>query len=202
MNPPTSFERRLGARGGAALFGLLAAVAVAGWLGGAVPWWLAGFMVLIVPPVRKAGRKVRAYDAWLAEWQAMGGYEVTPTRKRKRTRTWQWVVCALVLVLGLPRVQAVPGSGFETMLNGLFDAACLYLVFALVRSILRRVLRRRKVRVEVGKAKTEAEAKNAPVAWLLPCASVSPSRAMAERSLPDYCVRLIAETQENITLAR
>jgi uncharacterized membrane protein len=181
----------LGRRGSSAFFALLAAVAVTGWFGGAIPWWLALFMVLMVGTVRKAERKVRAYDAWLAEWNAMGGYEVTPGRKRKRTRTWQWVVCAMLLALGLPQIHLVRGSGFEAMVNWLWLAACLYLLSMMVWTVLRVRMRRHKVKVEVAKAKAEAEAKDAPVSLLLPPASFSPSRAMAERALPDYCLRLM-----------
>jgi hypothetical protein len=181
----------LGRRGSAAFFGLLAAVAVAGWFGGAVPWWLALFMVLMVGTVRKAERKVRASDGWLAEWNAMGGYEVTPPPKRIRARTWPWVVFAVLLALGLPQIHPVRGSGFEAMVNWLWLAACLYLVCMLVWTVLRRSMRRRKVTAEVAKAKAEVEAKNAPVTLLLPPASSSPSRAMAERALLGYCLRLM-----------
>jgi hypothetical protein len=186
MKPPSSFERQLGRRGNATTVALLAAAAIVGWWVGAVPWWLALGMVVMAGPVRRAGLKVRAYDAWRAQWQAMAGYEVKPKRKRRFPRLWQQVVCALVFAVGLPYVPGPPGSRIAVMESWLWMAAWLYVACVLVWFILRLARRRGKVG-----AKTTKE-KDGPVYCLLPLPSSSPSRAEAVRNLPDYCAGLIA----------
>lgn len=189
MNRPPLSVRLAGCPRIAIVLFLGYAAVVLGWYQGDVPWWVAVAAVAAAGRTLTAVRRVHSYKAWLAEWQGMGGEDEPPRPKKRRRRGWVFVTGAALLVLGIPFCLPSRGEQGELglVLTLLWCAACLYLFFAVVRGILRRVVARRTVRAERGKAKAEA----APVAWLVGRASSSPSRAAAERNLPEYARRLI-----------
>lgn len=164
------------------LFFGYAAVVWDWWYRGGVPWWLAVGAVAAAGRTLGAVGRMRRYKAWLAAWQAMGAKdEPSPPKKKRR---WMFIIGAALLAVAIP-VCLPPKPGNETtvaVLTILWFGACLYLVFTLVRAVLRRRAKRRKAKAEV-----------APVAWLVGRPSSSPSRSEAERNLPEYCARLLAK---------
>jgi hypothetical protein len=183
MNRPSLSARLAGSPQGALLLFIGYAVIIAGWYEGRVSWWMG--VAAIAAAVRTLGavKRVRAYKAWLAEWQAMSGNDAPPRTGKNPLRGWMLVVIAMLIAVAAP----LAGSRMSDAVTVIWSLACLYLVFALVRGILRRVRGRREVQAEVGQAKDEA----APVAMLLDLPSSSPSREEAERNLPEYCARLL-----------
>ena len=160
------------------------------WSRGNLPGWLAFVALLAALRTLSAVRKMRRYKTWAAEWQAMGEpFSKPPQAQKKHGRGWVRVTGAALLVLTIPALAAQIhyNDGLVTALAALWCAAGLYLVFALVRGIVRRGRSRRKDKAEVAKVAAEA----APVAWLVGRAAFSPSRADAVRQLPEYCSRLI-----------
>jgi hypothetical protein len=191
MNRPALLARLAGSPRGALVLFVCYAALVFGWYQGNIPWWLALGAVGAAFRTLSAVGRVRRYKAWRADWQAMGGEDEPPpaaARQKKRRRGWVLVTVAALLALGMPLLPEQLYAPWESGLVMAWCAACLYLVFALLWSILRRIIGRRKARAEIAQAGDEA----APVAWLLGRPSSSPSRAAAERNLPRYCARLIS----------
>jgi hypothetical protein len=109
-----------------------------------------------------------------------GQAEAKPVRKRpSATRICVLIAVAMFLY---PLLQPIdtPNSGLK---DAAWVASALYLVFALVRFILRRVRK--------GRSGAEGEGENKPVSWLVGRASSDPSREDATAHLPDYCASLL-----------
>jgi hypothetical protein len=187
MNRPSGFARLAAYPPMTILLFIGYAYLISGWYLGRISWWIG--IAAIAAAVRTLGavKRVRVYKAWLAEWQAMSGHDAPPRPRKNRLRGWVLGIGALFIAVAIP-LLAPPGTRPSDALTVIWCLACLYLVFALLRRVLRRMGARRKVKAEVAKAKAEA----APVAWLVDRPSSSASRAEAERNLPDYCARLIS----------
>jgi hypothetical protein len=189
MSRPSLSVRLAGSPRGALLLFIGYAMIFYGWYEGNVVWWVALGAVGAAGRTMRAVRQVRRYKAWLAEWRAMSGEDELRRPTKRRRRGWVFVIGSALLAMGIP--FCLPSTAeprdLGAVLTTLWCAAWLYLAFALVRGVLRRVVARRKAKAEVAQAKDEA----APVAWLMGRASSSPSRADAERDLPEYCARLI-----------
>jgi len=119
------------------------------------------------------------------------GTDAAPApRKKPRTKknTVLDIAAGMALMVGLPwlasQVDAPEEKEFLAVL-WLVDVG--YLVFLAVRGIVRRRKARSAAQV-MAKDRTE---KDAPVAWVISCASESPSRADAMRELPEYSARLL-----------
>lgn len=181
MTRPSLLVRSAGSPLPALLLLVGSALVVAGWYQGAgVPWWLALGAALAALRTLSAVGRVRRYKAWLAEWNAMAQDEPAP-RPKKKGRGWMFVTCAVALLLAIPAyLPQAQDAGIATPLELLWGLAGLYLVFR----IMRRMMRRRKER-----PREQAEA--VPVEWLLGRASSSPSRSEAARNLPEYSARLL-----------
>ena len=166
------------------------AAVVAGWYHGDVVWWLALAAVGASFRTLSAVGRVRRYKAWLAEWNAMGEMEqpqqpqARPKEKRgsrRRVFITGAALLALAIPVCLPSLQG-NDAGWGTAVT-LWLVACVYLAGVMLRSIARRMTKRRKA---------EPEAVVAPVVeWMLGRASSSPSRAEAARKLPEYTSRLL-----------
>jgi hypothetical protein len=185
MTRPSFSARVAGSPLGALLLFLVYAAVVAGWYEGQVVWWLAlGSVGAAIRTLSAVGR-VRRYKAWLAAWNAMGATEeAAPSREEKRRRRRQlFVTVAALLLLAIPVCLSYLQGNEESRaaLALLWVAACLYLVGLVLRSITRRMAKRRKAQREATK----------PVEWMLGRASSSPSRSEATRKLPEYCGRLL-----------
>jgi hypothetical protein len=100
----------------------------------------------------KAVGEVRRYKTWLANWNAMDGQEEEMPRRKILTLNRVLIVIAGATFLFLPLLQA-PGTPDSAIQQGVWVVSGLYLVFALVRFILRRK----------GRAAVDAEAENEPV---------------------------------------
>jgi hypothetical protein len=195
MNRPSLSVRLAGSPAGATLLLIASAIAALGWCQGHVPGVLAIVAVAGAWRTLKAVVLMRRYKTWLADWQAMGADDDEPQPRVTKTRGRGWVLVtgAALLVLSIPPCLTpvgTPARPSDRWLAVLWLAACLYLVFALVRAVVRRVMRGRK-----GKAEKAEQGEAAPVAWLVARASSSPSRAEAERELPQYAARLIAQSK-------
>jgi hypothetical protein len=162
---------------------------VLGWYQGHLAWWLALGAVGAAGRTLRAVREVRSYKGWLAEWEAMGGDNAPPRPRKNRLRGWLVVIGAAFIAVAIP-LSMPPGARPSGALALIWCVACLILVWKLF-SAFRRAIMRSSSRSATRK---QAKAEDAPVAWLLPPASSSPSRAEAEANLPEYCARLISRS--------
>jgi hypothetical protein len=187
MSRPPFLVRVAGSPLPALVLLMCCALVVAGWYQGDVVWWLALAAVGASLRTLSAVGRVRRYRAWLAEWNAMGTPEQPHPKKEKRGgRRRVFITGAVVLLLlalpaGLRHLQGNEQRGMALTL--LLIIACVSLLGVMLRSIARRMTKRRKA---------EPEAVAAPVAeWMLGRASSSPTRAEAARKLPEYTSRLL-----------
>jgi hypothetical protein len=198
MNRPSLSVRLAGSPRGALLLFICYGVIWYGWYEGHTVWWVALGTVGAALRTLRARRDLQRYKAWLADWQAMGAQVVEapqqqPLPKKKRRRARAFVTASALLVLAIPLLlPSTDKTGtLGPMLAVLWCVACLYLVFALVRGLLRRRAGGHRAETQITTATDEA----APVAWLVDRPSSSPSRAEAERDLPEYCARLISRNR-------
>ena len=199
MNPPTSMTRFLARPRVATALYVGCAVAVLGWFGGGVPWWLGLMALCFVGTVRKAVGDVRRYNQWAAEWRRMGPESapappVTPRarpRGRKASSRWHGVIAAALLLFPIIPSFAMSATS-EALRNAmtlLWLATAVYLLCKIVLN-----LRPRRSSVKAVPASPVPAQTNAAdvVQWVLPRASSSPSRAEATRQLPEHCLRLMS----------
>jgi hypothetical protein len=172
------------------------AVAVLGWLGGEVPWWLGLAALCFVGTVRKAVQDVRRYNQWWTAWQAMGSGSVAAprpiARRRKASSPWVNVTVALLSLVIIPMLIAAPGADedLRNLLTLLWLGVAAYLVYKLAARMRRTRIQKGAGTVSAGTSKNSASAD--VVEWVLPRASSSPSSADAMRRVPDHCRRLMA----------
>jgi hypothetical protein len=187
MNRPGSLRRLAGSPVGALVLFMLYAAIEWGWHQGDVAWWVALGTLGAAARTLGAIRDVRRYKAWAAQWRAAGGNDA-PRRPKKKRRGWLLAAGAALLVVGIPAYvgRSTPDDEVRA-LAVVWGVACLYLACCLLWKLFglsRRVAGR-------SSARRAAEAEAAPVAWLLHCASSSPSRAEAVAELPEYSARLM-----------
>lgn len=197
MNAPTSATRFIGTPRKANVLYVGAGLLVFGWFGGAVPWWMAIMALCFVGTVRKAVLEVRRYDAWAADWRAMGRPGMPPRLAAKpsfrmrhmNTPPWVCVTTAALSLLVIPVIMAAPGAdaSLRQLLTLLWLGAALYLLWKLAARLRRSVVR------SAGAASAGRSKGTSPdvVEWALPRASSSSSRADAVRRLPEYSARLL-----------
>jgi hypothetical protein len=182
--------------------------------GGGAPWWLALASVAGILKVFSAVGKMRRYNAWLKDWNGMTEEEeprraedsrprkpergsAATLRKQGRKRLWKLLTWAAALALTAPVWLAAFGAKPPDGIAALWFASFLFLLARLLARLFRLLLRRGARR---GEAKADAKAKGGGhVACLLRVPSSSPSRADAERYLPDYCARLLAAGNTRLT---
>ena len=199
MNPPTSTTRFIGTPRNANVLYAGAVLLVFGWFGGAVPWWLGLVALCSVGTIRKAVQDVRSYDAWASDWQAMGRPGMSSPRpatkpsfrmRHQNTPPWVCVTIATLSLVVIPFFMAAPGTdeSLRQLLTLLWLGAALYLLWKLAAR-LRRAFVKDAGTTRAGDRKKSATAD--VVAWVLPRASFSPSRADAIRQLPEYSARVM-----------
>jgi hypothetical protein len=203
MNQPTLMTRFIGMPRVAAVVYIGACLAVMGWMGGEVSWWLALIALGIAGKARVAVQDVRAYNQWWAAWQAMGpprraAPEPRPNsnvRKRKASSSRGIVIAAVsLLVIPLLMASLKADDALYSGMGLLWLAVALYLLFKLIPKLYRLVVRRSpSSSARAVSAGAKGDETLDLVAWALPPASSSPSRADAMRMLPDYCARLLRE---------
>jgi len=213
MNRPTLSTRFAGSRWGAWPLSMVLAGLILNWhQGGGVPWWIALASVAGIFKVLGAVGKMRRYNAWLEDWNAMTEEEEPPSTARKvrgggilkrgsgnatatpaaqgRKRWWKLLTWAAALALTAPVWLAVFGAKPSGAIAALWFASLLFLLARLVARLLRLLFRRGATH---GQARAEAKAEGGgQVVCLLRLPSSSPSRADAERHLPEYSARLLA----------
>jgi hypothetical protein len=199
MNAPTSTTRLIGTPRNANVLYLGAGLVMLGWAGGAVPWWLAFMALCFIGTVRKAVQDVRRYDAFAADWQAMGRPGTAPPRpaakpffrlRHMNTPPWVCVTIAALSLVVIPVFMAAPDAdeGVRQFFTLLWLFAALYLIWKLAAK-LRRAVSKAAGTVSAGSHKNNTAAD--VVEWALPRASSSPSRADSMRNLPEYSARMM-----------
>jgi hypothetical protein len=180
MTAPSPFARLAGTPILAVLLFIGYGTVITGWLQGNLPWWLAAIACLAALKTLKALGDVRRYKAWLAQWNAMDGQaEAKPKRKLPSIGRVLFLMAAAMFLF--PLLQA-PGTHDSALKEAAWVTSGLYLVFALVKFILRRVRRGRD---------RQGEGESKPVGWLIDRPSSAPSREDATQNLPDYCASLL-----------
>lgn len=180
------------------LYGLI----VLSWFGGGVSWWVGVAAIGAALRTWNAYRELQRYNAWAAEWQAMGSDDDTPSPAPQRQQATpkpgggKWLTIAAALLVGAIPMMWPPGPGQPQALKWLWVAACLFLLWKLARKFRRKGGGSAKVAAR--KPASVAPVKDAAVAWLLPRASSSPSRMDAMRMLPEYSARLIAKVEHAV----
>jgi hypothetical protein len=198
MNRPTSLTCLVGRPGVClALLGVYALI-VLGWLHNEASWWVAMLAIWAAKGTLVAYQQLKRYNAWLAQWDAMGqpvkkpAAAPEPQRAVSQSAISQKNVGGRVLV-GIAALIAVSipfsGMGSSDGVVGVWFGACVFLAWRLIGAIRGRG---GSGGVVAQRSKPEAVG-NAPVAWLLDRASSSPSRMEAMRNLPDYSARLISQ---------
>jgi len=193
MNRPSFRVRLAGSPLGAML--LLAGCGFVGWAWyeGHLTWWWLLIAAFTAMKTLESIRQVRRYKAWHSEWLAMSGQDAAVRPKNRRG-----LVIASLLVVALPFASqqlrddaAIPnGMAVADALTWVWAIVCLYLACRIVWKLLT-LIRRGFGRVAQRK---QAKAELAPVSWLVPLPSSSPSRAEAEANLPEYCGRLLSSS--------
>lgn len=185
MNRPSSLVSIAGKPRVSILLFILYAVTVWGWYEGAVSWWMALLAVGAAQRTLRSYREVKRYTAWRVQWEAMGpplNDRPAPSPRAPAAAHKGFVAVAVLVAIGVPFY----GTGGSDSVLGMWLAACSILVVEFVRAVRRG---RRSGAKPSGRGKAEA-ADDSPVAWMLGPAASSPTRAEAERNLPDYCARL------------
>ena len=200
MTQPTFAKRLAGRPPVTAVLFLFYGLLIIGWLKGGVPWWLALIAMIGVSRTFRSWRDLRRYNTWLASWQEMGADDTAAQRPPAKQRAAfsmgrAAVIVALMLAIALP--VGFKGSAPSAGVLWLWAGACLFLVGKAVYRVVR-VGRRIVARPARQAVKAETAGTDAPVTWLLPRASSSPSRADAALRLPEYSARLITERQHGI----
>lgn len=186
MTAPTVFARLAGRPILAILLFMGYGSIIMGWFQGRLPWWLAALAALAALKTLKALGEVRRYNAWLANWNAMDAQEhpeAKPKRKLPSMQRVLVVIAGVMFVFPLLQATDTPDSGLKQIA---WVISGLYLLFVLVRFILRRVRRGRNAQVQ---------GESQPVSWLVGRASSSPSREDATKHLPDYCAGLVSSDE-------
>lgn len=192
-----------------------AAVGVS-WYLGHVPGWAAIVAFLVGVKIFAVMARARHTKAWEKQWQAMREEETRPAasspasmpagrRSRRRIFRALPVTLALSAVLLIPAlVSLAPPAPVHDWGGGVtytplpaphvaewravWWSALLYLVFALVRVLWRRLKKSKPVAVD-GTRDTQADGF---VSCLVRRPAVSPSRLDASRDLPEYAAALLS----------
>lgn len=192
MNRPSFAVRVAGSPVGSLLLWALCGAVVLGWYAGHIHWWLGIAAIAAAMRTRTAVKSLRRYNAWAAEWAAMGEDDAPALPQVKRRSGGRWLVAlAVVLAVMMPVVANMrSGPGSDALLL-LWCAGCLFLAVAMLRAVLLRIGSRSKSKPVVAGSRAKAAEDLPVVTWLIERPLSSPSRADAERELPDYCARLI-----------
>lgn len=195
MNPPSPSTRLIGKPRVAALLYVVIACAIVGWMGGAVHWLIGLIALCLISTVRSATLEVRRYEAWAAEWNAMGGYYAPGSGKAKTPAgRGKLLVQALVFAFSayvfskMTPTGQKPSAVYVGLCLVMFGAA-LWKAGAFLAACRRSRSGERATKKHVGSK--AAVPSTEFVEWALPPASSSPSRSDATHHLPDYAARLL-----------
>jgi hypothetical protein len=187
MTAPSPWARLAGAPLVAILLFVVYGTVITAWFQGSVPWWLAGIAAVMALKTLKAAGDVRRYKAWLLQWNAMDPQaqpEAKPKRKLPSLQSVLVIMAGAMFVFPLLQAQGTHDSGLKQIA---WIISGLYLLFVLVRFVVRRVRKGGYV---------QDEGESQPVSWLIGRASSSPSREDATDDLPDYCATLLSSSSK------
>lgn len=170
MTRPHLFVRAAGSPLGAFMLFMLYLTVGLSWYHGRVPWWLALGAVGAGLRTWRAVRRVRAYKAWSAQWEEMGVSREAPIPERPRSYRWAYFILTALLI-------AIPFH--DNWQNGMLVWVWLFASLVLFVALCAALFRWRRERFE-------AKGLAAPIAWMMGRASSSPSRAAAQKQLPEY----------------
>lgn len=199
MIATSGMTRLIGTSKNAALLYVAIALAVLGWIGGAVPWWLGLLALGFACSVRKATLQVRRYDAWAAEWRAMSGYSAPanaaakPAKRpasRGRLATQTVVFGFMAWVFWNMTAAGQTPSGVQVILWLVTSGGFIWSAGKLIGSA-RLTGSMAKATPKAGVTTKAAPTQADVVEWTVPPASSSPSRLDVIRRLPEYCARLL-----------
>jgi hypothetical protein len=179
---------------GKPLIACLILVGVAGlayeWYEGQLVWWLALAAVGVALRTLSAVGTLRRYNAWASEWEAMGNLGTSPASRT--SHRWRNRVLLLVALIGIPVALTLPElQNFPALLDAMrwgWIALTLFWVFRVLRGLWQRAARRRTERKQARSAQSHDD----PVSIAVGTVSDNPTRASAQRNLPDYCLRLLS----------
>lgn len=200
MNQPSIVVRLAGSPLGGILLLTGCVIAVHTWAVGQAPWWWAFGGAVIGWKTITAFLQMQRYKNWRKQWDAIGqeGKEAEGRESASRIsgaktpRRWLRLLVAGLLALvflSAHDLGLIEGyrSGEITLI--LFSCCVVYLVFGLGRWLFS-ALRRGGVKTpSLGTASEKPLAP--PVTWLINRASFAPSRADAEKNLPEYSAKLL-----------
>jgi len=168
-----------------------AATVIYGWYLGHLTMWPMLIAVGTVFRTLSAVGTVRRYKAWAAEWEAMGRVAGAP-KPAAKPKPWKRAMLMAAALIGLPLAFSQPAiQDNPAVLSGLHWAwgllalYCLWrLLSALWRAKRNSVRRKREARIE--------KSLDDPITIAVGSATDCPTRASAQRNLPDYCLQLMS----------
>lgn len=184
MTRPSWLVRLAGSPAGSVLLILFCGCIIEQWCEGAIHGWVALAAAWIILQTVSARKQMRRYNAWVAEWREMGGESVPAAGKRSPAKLWGGAVVLVAVLLTLRWLfpnQPQQGHAFAVVWCFAFAVLVVFRLVLLLR-------RRSGKRAVLKQAKSEAE----PVTWVVGRASSSPSRAEAEKNLPEYAARVLS----------
>jgi uncharacterized membrane protein YfcA len=190
MRQPHILVRFAGTPLTACLLIIGAALLIYGWYQGQVEWWIGLAAVGVVFRTLQAVSAVRRFKTWRGEWEAMGRVD-DPPPPATLSGSWKRRLLTVAALIAIPMLASQPAiQGNPAMLSalrwawGLLVLYCLFrMLLGLRRRIARRLDRKREARIEKGF--------DDPITLAVGHPSDGPTRASAQRNLPDYCLRLV-----------
>jgi hypothetical protein len=193
MKQPSILVRIAGTPLIACLSVTAAAVVIYGGYEGQLEWWLALAAVGAVFRTLSAVRAVRRYKAWRGEWEAMGqgGAPPPPAETPQRPNPQKRATLLVAALILMPMVSSLPAIhdnlALLRTLQWTWGLVALYCLFRVLGNLWRRAGSLMRHRSEARSAKCLDD----PITLAVGAASGCPSRASAQRNLPDYCVQLM-----------
>ena len=195
MKSPSTMTRFIGTQPVPALLCAGVGLIILAWISGAVPWWVGIMALFFGGTVVNDAQKVKAYDAWFAQWQAMGGVSASLRAEKKPPSRGRLTLQAGVLgfvawvVWNMVPAGQKPSQG-ESVVWCVMVFGCVWSTCRLLAAFRREGAGSVAV---TKKTATETKSTNEVVEWSLPPASSSPSRLNAVRNLPEYAASLLKE---------
>jgi len=161
-----------------------------GWYLGHLTVWPLLVAVGTVFRTLSAVGSVRRYKAWAAEWEAMGRVGGAPPQLAKPNPFMRTTMMAAALI-GLPVAFSLPviqdNVAVLSALHWAWGLLALYCLWRLLNGVWQRrrksARRKREARIE--------KSLDDPITLAVAGTADCPTRASAQRNLPDYCLQLI-----------
>ena len=189
MRKPSTFVRHAGSPVAATALILGGAWLIIAWAQGHAPSWAALLGLIALGKAISSARRMKLYNAWLKEWNAVGTFgKEQPKPKARPLRTLTFTAAWLFVAITGYAHQIAGRPHLLHLVAWIWLGCGLFLLARLVAGV-RRLISKRRDRI----GKSDA----APVSWMLGATMDSPSRESAERRLPEYAARVL--TAERVT---